>query len=81
MYGVCPHCRTDHPIKISAEREIGREYVEAKCIICGASFMMRKQKVMCPHCDQEIFLAPEVIKMGKAELIYENQPDSVKAEI
>jgi len=81
MYGVCPHCRTDYPVKVSAEREIGNEYVEVKCIICGANFIMPKQKVTCPHCNQEIYIVPEVIETGKVELIYENQPDTVKGEI
>jgi len=80
MYGVCTHCRSAHPIKISAERKTAREYVEAKCVICGASFMMHKQKVKCPHCNQELYLAPKVTKMGKTEAVYQNEPDTIKTE-
>lgn len=39
------------------------------------------RKVTCPYCNQELYLVPEVVEMGKAELIYENQPNTTKDEI
>jgi len=78
MYGVCPYCRIDHPVEINAERDKQGEYVETKCIVCGSTFVIRKQRVVCPHCNSEVFLVPRVVEMEKTRLIYENQPISVK---
>jgi len=81
MYCVCPHCRTDHPVKVTAERETVGEYVQTKCRICGTEFLVRKQKASCSYCGQEISIAAEVIELEKARLIYENQPDTIRDEI
>ena len=80
MYGVCPYCRTDHPLEVGAEKDMEVEHTETECIVCGSTFMINKQRVRCPHCNNDVFIVPRVTRMEKTRLIYENQPLSVKKD-